>query len=79
MDIEEQIRILIKEEIGKDIGDIKEQLSSLSSRLDHLERAQGSKWNLLLRWKKRTLDELMSEYDKIIEKKHRTPEEQAPT
>ena len=72
MDIEKQIRVLVKEELEKQLVEIREKLSSISSRVDEIEREQGKKWNLILRLRKHTLDELMSEYSKIKEETHQT-------
>ena len=72
MDIDKQIRILVKEELEKQLVEIREELSSISSRVDEIEREQGKKWNLILRLRKQTLDELMAEYRKIKEETHQT-------
>jgi hypothetical protein len=77
MDIGRQVRVLVKEELDKQLGEIREKLSSISDRVDEVERKQGKKWNLILRLRKHTLDELMSEYRKIKEEMHKTTEEQA--
>ncbi len=77
MDIDEQIRVLVKEELDKQLGEIRKQISSISDRVNKVERAQGKKLNLILRFRKHTLDELMSEYRKIREEMHKTNEEQA--
>ena len=77
MDIDKQVRVLVKEELDKQLGEIRKKLSSISDRVDKVERKQGKKWNLILRLRKHTLDELMSEYRKIREEMHKTNEEQA--
>ncbi len=77
MDIDKQVRVLVKEELDKQLGEIRKKLSSISDRVDKVERAQGKKLNLILRLRKHTLDELMSEYRKIREEMHKTNEEQA--
>jgi len=77
MDIDKQIRVLVKEELDKRLGEIRKQVDCLSSRIDDVEREQRKKWNLILRLRRHTLDELMSEYDKIKEETHKTNEEQA--
>ncbi len=56
---------------------MRDQLSSISSRIDEIEIEQGKKFDLILRLIKHTLDELMSEYRKINEEMHQTTEEQA--
>ena len=77
MDIGKRVRVLVKEELDKQLGEIREKLSSISDRVDKVERKQGKKWNLLLRLRKHTLDDLMSEYNKFKEELHKKPEEQA--
>ena len=77
MDIDRQVRVLVKEELDKRLGEIRDQIAGLSHRVDEVEREQGKKWNLILRLRKHTLDELMSEYNKIKEETHKTNEEQA--
>jgi len=72
MDIDKQIRVLVKEELDKRLGEIRKQVDCLSSRIDDVEREQRKKWNLILRLRRHTLDELMSEYDKIKEETHQT-------
>ena len=77
MDIDEQFRVLVKEELDKQLGEIREQIAGLSSKIDEIEREHGKKFDLILRLRKHTLDELMSEYRKIKEEMHKTTEEQA--
>ncbi len=77
MDIDKQIRVLVKEELEKDLVEMRDQLSSISSRIDEIETEQGKKFDLILKLIKHTLDELMSEYRKIHEETHQTIEEQA--
>jgi len=77
MDIDKQVRVLVKEELDKQLGEIRKKLSSISDRVDKVERAQGKKLNLILRLRKHTLDELMSEYRKIRDEMQKTNEEQA--
>jgi len=77
MDIDKQVRVLVKGELDKQLGEIREKLSSISDRVDKIEREHGKKFNLILRLRKHTLDELMSEYRKIKEETHETNEEQA--
>jgi hypothetical protein len=67
----------VKEELDKQLGEIREKLSSISDRVDKVERKQGKKWNLLLRLRKHTLDDLMSEYNRFKEEMFKTNEEQA--
>jgi len=77
VNIDKQIRVLVKEELDKQLGEIREKLSSISDRVDEVEREHGKKFDLILRLRKHTLDELMSEYRKIKEEMHKTTEEQA--
>jgi len=77
MNKDKRVRVLVKEELDKQLGEIREKLSSISDRVDEVERKQGKKWNLLMRLRKHTLDELMSEYNKFKEEMHKTNEEQA--
>ena len=59
MALEETIRKMIKEELEAQIG---ERESSLSSRIDVLEKELKEKWDLILGLRKHTLDQLMLEY-----------------
>jgi hypothetical protein len=77
MDIDKQIKVLVKEELEKELMETREQISRLSSRIDEIEIEHGKKFDLILRLRKHTLDELMSEYRKINEEMHQTIEEQA--
>ncbi len=77
MNIDEQFRVLVKEELDKQLLEIRDQIAGLSSKIDEIERVHGKKFNLILRLRKHTLDELMSEYRKIKEETHQTTEEQA--
>ena len=77
MEINKQIRVLVKEELDKQLVEIREQISSLSLRIDEIEREQSKKWNLIPRLRKHTLGDLMSEYHKIKEETYQTTEEQA--
>ena len=77
MDIDKQIRVLVKETLEKELMETREQISSLSSRIDEIEIDHGKKIDLILKVIKHTLDELMSEYRKIKEETHQTTEEQA--
>ena len=76
-DIDKQIRVLVKETLEKELMETREQISSLSSRIDEIEIDHGKKIDLILKVIKHTLDELMSEYRKIKEETHQTTEEQA--
>jgi len=58
MALEESIREMIKEELKAQL----EELSSLSSRIDVLERELKERWGLILSLRKHTLDQLMLEY-----------------
>ncbi len=76
MNIDEQFRVLVKEALEKELMETREQISSLSSRIDEIEIEHGKKFDLILRLRKHTLDELMSEYRTIKEETHQTTEEQ---
>jgi len=75
--IDEQFRVLVKEELDKQLVEIRDQIAGLSSRIDEIEIEHGKKFNIILRLWKHTLDELMSEYRTIKEETHQTTEEQA--
>jgi prefoldin subunit 5 len=77
MNIDEQFRVLVKEELDKQLEEIRDQIAGLSSKIDEIEREHGKKFDLILRLRKHTLDELMSEYRTIKEEMHQTTEEQA--
>ena len=77
MAIDKQIRVLVKEELEKELMETREQISRLSSRIDEIEIEHDKKFDLILRLIKHTLDELMSEYQKIKEETHQTTKEQA--
>ncbi len=77
MNIDEQFRVLVKEELDKQLEEIRDQIAGLSSKIDEIEREHGKKFDLILRLRKHTLDELMSEYRTIKEETHQTTEEQA--
>ena len=55
MNKDKRVRVLVKEELDKQLGEIREKLSSISDRVDKVERKQGKKWNLFLRLRKHTL------------------------
>ena len=63
MALEESIREMIKEELEAQLG----ELSSLSSKIDALERELKEKWGLMLNVRKHTLDQLMLEYRNLKE------------
>ena len=80
MDLEKQIRELVREElraqleeiessfqrlIEKELEEIRGQLSSIAARTEKIEGEMGSKWNILVRLRRYTLDKLMSEYSKV--------------
>ncbi len=75
MAIGKQIRVLVKEALEKELMEIREQISSLSSRIDEIEREQDKKFDLILRLRKHTIDELMSEYCKLKVETNQTTEE----
>ena len=63
MALEESIREMIKEELEAQLG----ELSSLSSKIDALERELKERWGLMLSLRKHTLDQLMLEYRNLKE------------
>jgi hypothetical protein len=63
--IEEKIRELVKEELDSQLEEIREQLSSVSSRIDTIEGDMNKKFSLLMNYKKSTLEQLMLEYHKL--------------
>jgi len=80
MDIEKQIGELAREElraqleeiesrfqrlIEEELEEIRGQLSSIAARTEKIEGEMGSKWNILVRLRRYTLDKLMSEYRKV--------------
>ena len=77
MAIDKQIRVLVKEALEKELMEIREQISRLSSRIDEIEIEHGKKFDLILRLRKHTLDELMSEYCKLKVETNQTTEEYA--
>ena len=74
MDIEKQISVLVKEEMDKQLGEIRKQIAGISSRVDEIEREQG-KGSPFLKLRKHTLDELLAEYNKLKEEMHKPTEE----
>jgi len=56
-----------REYLEKEIEEIREQLSDLSSRTEKLETRLDEKVNLLVKLRKYTLDQLMSEYKRLTE------------
>lgn len=57
-EIEARFQRLIEEELQKIGG----QLSDIDTRIEKIEAASNNKWNTLLKLKRYTLDQLMSEY-----------------
>ena len=47
VDLNKQIRVWVKEELDKQLVEIREQISSLSLRIDEIEREPSKKWNLI--------------------------------
>jgi len=56
-----------REYLAKEIEEIREQLSGLSSRTEKLETRLDERVNLLVKLRKYTLDQLMSEYKRLTE------------
>ena len=74
MDIKKQISVLVKEGLDKELGEIREQIAGLSSRVDEIERERG-KGSRFLKLRKHTLDDLMADYNKVKEEMHKPTEE----
>ncbi len=71
---EEQISVFMNEEMDKHLGEIREQIAGLSSRVDGIERERG-KGSRFLKLRKHTLDDLMADYNKVKEEMHIPTEE----
>ncbi|MCW3992374.1 MAG: hypothetical protein NWE79_06675 [Candidatus Bathyarchaeota archaeon] len=56
-----------REYLEKEIEEIREQLSDLTSRTEKLETRLDERVNLLVKLRKYTLDQLMSEYKRLTE------------
>ena len=65
MAIEKKIRELVKEELDTQLEEIREQMSSISSRIDTIEGEMNKKFSLLMNFNKSTLEQLMLEYRKL--------------
>jgi len=92
MSVEEQIRDIAREELKTLLDEIEEklrsyfdeelegfrkQLSEVSSRTEMLEKQLHEKVNILVKLRKYTLDQLMSEYNRlmdVIQPEKETPE-----
>ncbi len=46
MAIDKQIRVLVKEELEKELMETREQISRISSRIDEIEIEHGKKFDL---------------------------------
>lgn len=80
MDIEKQIKGLVRDELNiqleeiesrfqhlieRELTEIRRQLSSTAARTEKIEGELSSKWNILVKLRRHTLDKLMSEYRKV--------------
>jgi len=87
MSIEEQIRIIVKDEVEsqtielesrlqkafnlemerlkEQIVELKNQVDTLNERANKLEEELSSRWGLLVKLRKYTLDQLMAEYKRL--------------
>jgi archaellum component FlaC len=92
MSVEEQIRDIAREELKTLLNEIEEklrsyfdeeldgfrkQLSEVSSRTEMIEKQLHEKVNILVKLRKYTLDQLMSEYNRlmdVIQPEKETPE-----
>ena len=95
MSLEEQIRNIAREELKALLGEIEEklrshfdeelegfrkQLADVSSRTEMLEKQLHEKVNILVKLRKYTLDQLMSEYNRlmdVLQPEKETPSENA--
>jgi flagellar motility protein MotE (MotC chaperone) len=82
MSIESQIRRIAKEELKrqldeiekrfmdhleKELDEVKKQLAEVCERTDALEGELSDRWNVLVKLRKYTLDQMVSEYKRIAE------------
>jgi len=80
LSIEKQIKDLVREELSiqleeiesrfqhlieSELTEIRGQLSSIAARTEKIEGEMSSKWNILVKLRRHTLDKLMSEYKKV--------------
>lgn len=57
----------IKEHVNKEIEQVREQLSEITSRIEILEKEVKDGLSLFVRLRKYTLEQLMSEYNRLVE------------
>lgn len=82
MSIERQIRKIATEELKrqsdelekrfmglleKELDEIRKQLLDISSRTENLENELSDRWNVLVKLRKYTLDQMVSEYKRIMD------------
>ena len=82
MSIERQIRKIATEELKrqldelekrfmglleKELDEIRKQLLDISSRTENLEHELSDRWNVLVKLRKYTLDQMVSEYKRIMD------------
>lgn len=82
MSIERQIRKIATEELKrqldelekrfmglleKELDEIRKQLLDISSRTENLETELSDRWNVLVKLRKYTLDQMVSEYKRIMD------------
>lgn len=82
MSIEDQIRAIVKEELNSQLADlegrlrekveteISSQLKELRSLIEKLENDLSNRWSLLMSLRKYTIDQLMTEYRKLVGSLH---------
>jgi len=63
--IEKKIRELVKEELDTQLEEIRDEMSSISSKIDTIEEETNRKFSLLMNLRKSTLEQLMLEYRKL--------------
>jgi len=82
MSIERQIQKIATEELKrqldeiekrftglleKELDEIRKQLLDISSRTENLENELSDRWNVLVKLRKYTLDQMVSEYKRIMD------------
>jgi len=53
--------------IDKELEEVKNQLSDISTRTENLEKELSDRWNVLVKLRKYTLDQMVSEYRRIMD------------
>jgi len=53
--------------IDKELEEVKNQLSDISTRTENLEKELSDRWNVMVKLRKYTLDQMVSEYRRIMD------------